>query len=103
MKMATGLGKTICFAEMLKWPSLKAWLESFPLKGAKMLVIAHREELLTQAQAKIQAANPGLMVAIEQGEAIASRYADVVIASIQTLSARKYRRLLTLLERHSFR
>ena len=68
-----------------------------------MLVIAHREELLTQAQDKIQRQNPGLMVSIEQGDLHASKYADVVIASIQTLQALRFRRLKRLLHYHRFR
>jgi len=97
IKMPTGTGKTVMFAEMLKWPTLKSWLETFPERERRMLVIAHREELLTQAASKIQIANPGLMVAIEQADRHASRYADVIVASIQTLSAGKFRRLQRLL------
>ena len=102
-KAPTGTGKTVCFAAMLKDPRLRAWLATFPKHGARMLVIAHREELLDQAADKIGRANPGLMVSIEQGDRYANRYSDVVIASIQTLSAVKFRRLKTLLRSHTFR
>ncbi len=103
VKKPTGTGKTVTFAALLRWPKLAAWLTVQGGKGAKMLVIAHRDELLTQAQAKIQSANPGLMVAIEQADLVASRYADVVVASIQTLSARKFIRLKRLLQAHDFK
>src|SRR3990167_4275701 len=102
-KAPTGTGKTICFAAMLRWPGLVTWRAQFPTRGAAMLVIAHREELLNQAADKISKANPGLMVAVEQGERHASPYADVVIASVQTLSAMKFRRLHRLLRHHTFR
>ncbi len=100
-KIPTGGGKTIAFAQVLNWPSLKPWLDSWPKKGAQLLVVAHREELLTQARAKIQAANPGLMISIEQGDSVANRYSDVIIASIQTLAARKFTRLHRLLRYHA--
>jgi superfamily II DNA or RNA helicase len=105
IKSPTGTGKTVTFAAMLKFPRLAEWLHSLPARyrGAKMLVIAHREELLDQAAEKIQRANPGLMVSIEQGDRVANRYSDVVIASIQTLAARKFARLKRLLEAHTFR
>lgn len=103
----TGTGKTVMFAALPTWPELSAWLEGFEREGSKqgatMLVIAHRDELLRQAQEKIQRANPGKVVTIEQGELRASRYSDVVIASIQTLAARGYRRLERLLLQHRFR
>jgi ATP-dependent helicase IRC3 len=103
VKKPTGTGKTVWFASLLKQPRLAAWLETFPKGERKMLVIAHREELLFQARAKICAANPGLIVDIEQGDLHANRYSEVVIASIQTLSARKFTRLHRLLQHHRFR
>jgi ATP-dependent helicase IRC3 len=102
-RMSTGTGKTFCFAQLLKQPRIAGWLAQFPKRGASMLVVAHRDELLDQAAQTIRRENPGLMVDIEQGERRSSRYADVIIASIQTLAARKYARLTMLLERHTFR
>ena len=101
VRSATGTGKTVCFAQLPQ--ALDTWLANFPKGERKMLVIAHREELLDQAAAKIHAANPGLHVTIEQGERRASFHADIVVASIQTLSAYKFRRLHRLLERMVFR
>jgi ATP-dependent helicase IRC3 len=108
IKKPTGTGKTVWFASLLKeFDRLRAWLETLKAekrhKGAIMLVIAHREELLDQAAEKIQRQNPGLMVSIEQGDRHANSYSDVVIASIQTLAAMKFRRLKRLLQRHTFR
>src|SRR3990167_5198620 len=81
--MATGLGKTVVFA-------------CLPERFGRMLVIAHREELLDQAAAKIQAANPTLAVGVEQAYRSADKGSGVVVASIQTLSSRGGRRLAAL-------
>lgn len=102
VKKPTGTGKTVTFAAMPKHPGYAALLGSCT-RGAQMLVIAHREELLDQAQDKIQRSNPGIMVSIEQADRFANRYADIIIASIQTLAARKFSRLKRLLELHDFR
>lgn len=101
IKKPTGTGKTVTFAAMLQWPGLRDWLKQFP--NGKMLVIAHREELLEQAADKIRRANPGIMVSIEQGDRYANRHSDVIIASIQTLQATKFRRLKELLQHNTFR
>ena len=103
IKSPTGTGKTVVFAEILKWPPIRAWLEQFPANERRMLVLAHREELLEQAAEKIRRANPGLLVAIEQAERRASTHVDVVVASIATLAAMKFRRLERLLRRMKFR
>lgn len=102
-KSPTGTGKTVMFSGVLNWPAVKTWLEQFPEKERRMLVIAHREELLDQAAEKMRRANPHLMISIDQGERRASVYSDVVIASIQTLSAMQFRRLKRLLSRMVFR
>jgi superfamily II DNA or RNA helicase len=96
----TGTGKTVWFASLLDH---LAELRLSKGRGAVMLVIAHREELLDQAAEKITRAHPGAMVAIEQGDRHASRYSDVVVASIQTLAAMKFRRLKKLIGQHTFR
>jgi len=103
VKSPTGTGKTVTFAAMLKHPPIVRWLEQFRPADRKMLIVAHRDILLDQAAEKIHAANPHLMVTIEQGERHASPHADVIIASIQTLSAQHFRRLERLLARTQFR
>lgn len=105
VKKPTGTGKTVWFASLLTaFPRLRDWLQSGDITtGARMLVIAHREELLDQAREKIERQNPGLMVSIEQGDRHANAYSDVIIASIQTLAARKFHRLKRLLARHKFK
>lgn len=75
LALPTGAGKTVIFAELIR------------RARHPVLVLAHREELLAQAQAKIAAALRGdrRTVDIEQGSARASRHADVVVASIRSL------------------
>lgn len=103
-KAPTGCGKTVAFAALLKWPAISDWLASLPpARGASLLIVAHREELLDQSLEKVQKANPQLMCSVEQGDRFSNSYSDVVIASIQTLAARKFHRLQRLLQRHNFR
>ena len=72
----TGGGKTVIFAQLHKYIE-----NTLP-----MLVLAHREELLTQAKDKILAGDPTLRVEIEQGQNYADRTdCDVVVASVPTL------------------
>jgi superfamily II DNA or RNA helicase len=75
--MSTGLGKTVVFA------NLPAALNDV-LPG-RMLVLAHRDELLAQAIEKIKHWNPTLRVEKEAAEHYASPDADVVVASVATL------------------
>ena len=103
VKKPTGTGKTVTFASLLRWPAMVEWLETFPVNERHMLVIAHREELIDQALEKIQRQNPGLMVSVEQGPRYSNRYSDVIVASIQTLAAQKFKRLKDLLRHHKFR
>lgn len=68
-----------------------------------MLVIGHREEIIDQAAEKLRKANPHLMVGIEQAGRKAPPLSDVVVASIQTLAAKKFGRLKDLMTQHTFR
>jgi superfamily II DNA or RNA helicase len=75
--MATGTGKTVVFVHLL--------VDLIKITGKKALIIAHRKELLTQAQDKVWGEAPELKVEIEQGDSHASEDCDVVIASVQTV------------------
>lgn len=81
--LPTGCGKTVTFGELLR--------RRKPLGRA--LVIAHREELLTQARAAIEGL--GLSADLEQAEKKASKinvllgHTDVVVASVQTLRGKR--------------
>lgn len=71
--LATGLGKTVCFA---------AVAAAYVSRGQRVLVVAHRSELLDQAAATLE--RFGLSVAVEQADRHAGD-ADVVVASVQTM------------------
>src|SRR6476660_8854527 len=76
VSLPTGTGKTVVFAH---FPSA--------LKMRKrLLVLAHREELLLQAEEKFRSADPAMKVGIERAEAFVAPDSQVVIASGPTLA-----------------
>lgn len=75
--LPTGAGKTIIFAN----------IASRVRQQGKVLILAHREELLQQAITKIRLAT-GVNAQLERAEERADRSADVVVASIQTMMRR---------------
>lgn len=74
--LATGCGKTVIFS-MIALREVQA--------GGRVLILAHTDELLEQAIDKIRRAT-GLEADKEKADSHASPYAQVVVASIQTLS-----------------
>ncbi|WP_408645947.1 DEAD/DEAH box helicase [Streptomyces odonnellii] len=82
--LPTGAGKTVVFANLIK-----GMREQLGRKRA--LVIAHREELIEQAAAKIRAVCPDLKVGIVKAERNHHRFMDVVVASVQTLAVKRRR------------
>lgn len=80
--LPTGCGKTVVFAELTR---------RYVARDERVLVLAHRGELLEQAQAKLHAAGVTL-AAIEQADRRATREHAVVIGSVQTLSGRRMRK-----------
>lgn len=82
--LPTGCGKTIVFAELIKHEVAN---------GGKVLVLAHREELLQQAADKI-AKVAGIASAVEKGEQSAELALErCIVGSVQTL-ARENRRIV---------
>jgi ATP-dependent helicase IRC3 len=73
---ATGLGKGALFS-MLP--------EALNLGSDRMLVVAHREELIDQAVDKLKEWNPKTTVGVEMGERRCSPSDQIVVASVQTL------------------
>lgn len=65
------------------------------LSAKRVLVVAHREELLDQAADSIRLWNPGVSVGIEQADRKAEG-CQVIVASVQTLVASNCRRLESL-------
>jgi superfamily II DNA or RNA helicase len=77
---ATGLGKTTMFAELLRRRA----------SHGRSLVIAHREELINQAAARIEA-QTGLTVGVEMADSRSSHLQpqQVVVATMQTLRGKR--------------
>lgn len=79
--LPTGTGKTVTFAEITKL---------FTMSGMKVLILAHRRELILQAKDKIES-HCGITCDIEMGSDKSDRMAQVTVASVQTL-ARRYKK-----------
>ena len=78
--LPTGTGKTIVFANVAK---------DEVRHGEKVLILAHRDELLTQAQDKIKSAT-GLMCAKEKAEETClDSFYRIVVGSVQTMMREK--------------
>jgi superfamily II DNA or RNA helicase len=84
--MATGLGKTVTFAALAK---------AAVAKGRRVLVVAHTQELVRQAEAALNA-----MVGCAVGVEMAEQYSEeglypppIVVGTVQTLSAKRGDRL----------
>lgn len=78
IQMATGTGKTVVFSQLPE--RMKTELPG------QMLILAHREELIDQAIAKMQLVNPSLKIDKEMAEHKADpSVADVIVASVATL------------------
>lgn len=86
---ATGTGKTVLFSNLPR------------LGFTRILVVAHREELLDQAAEKLRHWNPGLRVDVDQAERVAALAhnlfdepdAFAVCASVQTIGRKGSNRL----------
>jgi len=71
--MPTGTGKTIVFADLIR------------RRSGRALVLAHRDELIGQAVAKIRLVHPRADIGVVKAERDETG-AQVVVASVQTLS-----------------
>jgi len=85
VSLPTGTGKTVVFASFPRALRMKK----------KMLILAHRDELLEQARDKLLSHAPDVTVTIEQAERRADPAAQVVIASVPTLGRTGSKRLAT--------
>lgn len=82
VSLPTGAGKTVIFAELAR------------LAKRQVLVLAHREELLLQAQEKLARVLGDGVVALERASERAPRGARVVVASLRSLHAERLTELL---------
>jgi superfamily II DNA or RNA helicase len=78
--LPTGSGKTIIFSNVAK-----------DMLPGRTLILAHREELIDQAIAKLHAAT-GIFADKEKAQHRASLNSDVVVASIQSMTAKRLKR-----------
>lgn len=91
--VATGGGKTIIFSELARWMIQE--------RQRKVLILAHRDELLEQAAEKLSwIIPPGSRIEFEQGERHASDQADVVVASVATLGRTSSNRITKFKPNH---
>lgn len=81
ISQATGTGKTVIFSSLP---------EEMP-KGAQMHVLAHREELVSQAAEKLAHWNPTLNIGVEMAAQKADGREDVIVSSVQTLTNRLHK------------
>mgnify|MGYP003585249518 CR=1 FL=1 len=86
VSLPTGTGKTVVFANLPKFLKMKR----------RMLMIAHRQELLDQAAAKFAASVPDLSIGIEQASRSAPPDCRIVLASVPTVGRQGSTRLLEL-------
>jgi len=100
---ATGTGKTVLFTELIdKLPPPRP-------EATRVLIMAHRDELIQQTVEAVLQSNPNLRVGVEQGSSSASDSDDVIVASVATLGRKDpnhsegYGRRLRLLQPKQFR
>jgi superfamily II DNA or RNA helicase len=77
--LPTASGKTVVFAQIPR------------AARKRVLVVAHRTELLDQAKNKMQAASPDMEVGLEQAASHASDTSNILLASVQTLAVSPHR------------
>lgn len=78
--LATGLGKTVIFAELSRLMAASG--------SRRPLVLVHRDELVRQSVAKLHAADPSMRIGVIQGRELGIARTDIVVASVQTLIRR---------------
>lgn len=84
--LPTGAGKTVIFSALGD-----AWHSRHP--GTKVMILAHRDELVTQAVAKYRNVVPDAKIGVIKAERHEVAGREVVVASVQSLNARRRARL----------
>lgn len=85
---------TVVFAHLARRRLLRAREEGLRPGATRVLVLAHRTELITQAASKIKSVAPDLRVGVVQAGRNET-LSDVIVASVQTLAGERRRRMLT--------
>ncbi|KAI5868622.1 P-loop containing nucleoside triphosphate hydrolase protein [Durotheca rogersii] len=81
ISLATGSGKTVIFTQLIER------IQPGPEGARQTLILAHRRELVEQAARHCTLAYPGKSVEIEMGNMHASGFADITIASVQSITS----------------
>eukprot|EP00042_Codosiga_hollandica_P016971 m.44877 g.44877 ORF g.44877 m.44877 type:complete len:632 (+) comp47101_c0_seq4:23-1918(+) len=85
VSLPVGSGKTVIMSALIRELSRVQTHAQHAHDATRVLVLAHREELLLQARHKIQSINPNLRVALYNRDLPSVHSFDVVIASVPTL------------------
>lgn len=88
--LPTGAGKTVVFSALVK-----TWMyrQESDDHGRRVMILAHRDELVDQAIAKLRAVMPGVSVGKVKAEDDDTG-ADVMVCSVQTLASERRRNRL---------
>ncbi|ESZ95686.1 hypothetical protein SBOR_3906 [Sclerotinia borealis F-4128] len=81
VSLATGSGKTVIFTQLIDR------VQPHTEIATQTLILAHRQELVEQAARHCQNAYPDKRIEIEMGKMHASGYADITVASIQSIGS----------------
>ena len=87
VSLATGLGKSVVIATLPELLELR--------QTDVTLVVAHRDELISQLVEKMKAQNPDAIVGVEKADAVASDDCNIVVATVQTLTGARLARFST--------
>lgn len=90
--LPTGTGKTNIFSWLIH-----SWRDCGRISpGRPAIVLAHREELLSQAMNRLQVLDPDCRIGLERSDSSAPYSSEVVVASIQTVGKKDCKRLAVL-------
>ncbi|KAK4181859.1 putative ATP-dependent helicase IRC3 [Triangularia setosa] len=79
ISLATGSGKTVIFTRLIDR------VQPPNDEATRTLILAHRRELVEQAARHCASAYPGKTIEVELGKLQASGYADITVASLQSI------------------
>ena len=85
--LPTGAGKTVVFSALAREFRSAPARAMAPNRGLRVMILAHRDELVDQAIAKLRAVMPGVNVGKVKAEDN-DVYADVMVCSVQTLASK---------------
>jgi len=93
--LPTGAGKTVVFSELInRFQESMGVLSPPGVKGRRVMVLAHRDELVDQAIAKIRAVLPEHVTVGKVKAEDNQITSDVMVCSVQTLASARRRALL---------